>query len=33
MRERLRAHGGVVEAGPTTNGFRVHAVLPVGGAG
>jgi signal transduction histidine kinase len=32
MRERLRAHGGVVEAGPTPDGFRVHAVLPAGGA-
>jgi signal transduction histidine kinase len=31
MRERLRAHGGVVEAGPTADGFRVHAVLPAGG--
>jgi signal transduction histidine kinase len=32
MRERLRAHGGSVEAGPTADGFRVRAVLPSGGA-
>jgi signal transduction histidine kinase len=32
MAERLRAHGGVVEAGPTASGFRVHAVLPAGGS-
>lgn len=32
MRERLRAYGGAVEAGPTADGFRVRAVLPTGGA-
>lgn len=32
MRERLRAYGGHVDAGPTDTGFRVHAVLPARGA-
>jgi signal transduction histidine kinase len=32
MRERLSAYGGAVDAGPTADGFRVHAVLPTGGA-
>ncbi|KRF12937.1 sensor histidine kinase [Nocardioides sp. Soil796] len=30
MRERVTALGGTFEAGPTDQGFRVHAVLPVG---
>jgi signal transduction histidine kinase len=34
MRERLAAFGGVLEAGPHADGgFRVHARLPVQGAG
>ena len=34
MRERARALGGTLEAGPRPEGgFRVHATLPVGGSG
>jgi signal transduction histidine kinase len=29
MRERVRMHGGSLEAGPTSDGFRVHAELPL----
>jgi signal transduction histidine kinase len=29
MRERARLYGGEVEAGPTSDGFRVHARIPV----
>ena len=29
MRERARLYGGEVQAGPTDDGFRVHARIPV----
>ena len=29
MRERVRLYGGEVEAGPTDDGFRVRARIPV----
>ena len=32
MRERARALGGELEAGPTADGWRVEAHLPVPGA-
>ena len=31
MAERVRAYGGQLDAAPTVDGFRVHAVLPLGG--
>ena len=33
LEERVRLVGGTASYGPRGNGFRVHAVLPVGGRG